>query len=201
MSTKLNYSGFGPCEGIFGCCHSQTFKGTTAPVGSFKSFNDFPGYLPLADVVACSSSFLGDIAVLPSSGSGTDPFETLAETANGDLSTWAGSAAHKHGLTKAVDSKQLVSVVVGTFENLKTKRETYFGVEDGRTVNLHLVSVDSKLNLGEVVDFHNYSVLVQEISNTVLNPENEHLVENRLLPFFIQPTGERKASKWGRFGA
>merc|ERR1712232_111537 len=331
ITTKLNYSGTGSREGILGCCHTQLFKGTTAPVGSFKNFNDFPGYLPLAEVVACSSSFLGDIAVLPSSGSGTDPFETLAESTNGDLSTWAGSAAHEQGLTKAsalvgnlyssrrvtqqafdglvensvrltidggftdvsgianavaagatdivsivnltgsdeavvpkqvidlfcsdcgrachvqkrfagqptgasgasvtvsfeifqntqadaraqyaamaktgslkvkaVDSKQLVSVVVGTFENIKTKKEDYFGVEDGRSVNLNLVSVTSKLNLGEVVDFHDYSVLVQEIISTLLNTENGHLVDNRLLPFFTQPAGERKASKWGRFGA
>merc|ERR1712107_114187 len=101
--TALTYSGSGCGEGLFGCCHTQTFSGVTSPLQTFKNFNDFAGYIPLAEAVACSSSFLGDIAMVSSEESHTDPFAQLAELANGDLSTWAGSAAHEQGLANASD--------------------------------------------------------------------------------------------------
>merc|ERR1712232_785832 len=88
-----------PKDGLFGCCCPQKFSGKSNTLGHFENLNFFAGSLPVGDAVACSSSFLGDIALLPSSGS--DPFASLAKFVKGDLSTWAGSAPHAKGLSEA----------------------------------------------------------------------------------------------------
>jgi len=100
------------------------------------------------------------------------------------------------------DSQELISIIVGTFENLTTKDNRFVGLEGGRTVNLHVVSVTSKLNLGENVDFNMYGVLVQEIINTILNPVNHKKVEELLSPLFFEgDAAQELALKWKRIGA
>merc|ERR1712048_31799 len=96
---------------------------------------------------------------------------------------------------------ELISIVIGTFENLKTKQNRFVGLAGGRSVNLHIVSVTSKLNLGQLVDFNLYGVLVQEIVNTILNPVNQKQVDEILLPFFEGVSGDAVQElelKWKR---
>merc|ERR1712187_670515 len=94
----------------------------TKDLGHFENLNFFAGSLPVGDAVACSSSFLGDIAVLAPTGDSeeeSNPFAELAKLVNGDLSTWAGSAPHAEGMSQAAD-------VVNTIYTSKRVREDNF---------------------------------------------------------------------------
>jgi len=321
----LGFNGGGTKNGFFGCCCIQKFSGESAALGNFANFNDFAGSLPVGDVVACSSSFLGDFALLPSDG-GSDPFTQLAAFVKGDLSTWAGAAPHADGLAKAVDivnkiydsksvsednfnalvpisvrcsidggftdvtgiahavaagandlvvvlnmtntdvpdelfnlfadnaglsgatadhrytwkyrfnsdstvdevdgmsarsadaifpifkqdklqakaqysaikthgtlaipegsDTQLVSMVAGVL-HATTTGQRFFGVTPNKSVKMQIIAVNTKLNEGEVVDFHDYSTLVQEIVTTLLSPANRLAVSNTILPFFYRQT-------------
>jgi len=320
--TKLAYKGAGPKDGLFGCCCQQQFKDTTATLGEVANFDNFAGSLPLGDVMACTSSFLGDIALLPGSGV-EDPFQKVASTLNGDLSSWAGSASHARGLSQAfsvVDDQiyrskrvtqksfdglvsnavlctidggftdetgianavaagatelvviqnmtedeepsrifelfgntdrshceckprfiagrdaamdsaglpgsaseksgvmkfpifaeseeaareqwesisasgslsipdgsdsQLIGMVVGTM-TATTANQKYFGISSNDTqIRMHIVLVNTKLNSGSIVDFHDYSTLAQEIVSTLQSDANRTLVEKTVLPFFL----------------
>merc|ERR1711953_674347 len=80
---------------------------------------------------------------------------------------------------------QLISMVVGTIE-ATTRTQPFFGVVGGKKVKLNIIAVNTKLNEGEMVNFHDYSTLVQEIVTTLLSNEDE--VNDVMLPFFFAPT-------------
>jgi len=324
--TTLMYKGAGPGDGLFGFCHQQRFSGETAPLGHMDNFNFFGGSLTLGEVISCSSSFMGDIAMLPQTDE-SDPFQTLARAVNGDLSTWAGSGAHAQGVTeplavvneiyeqgrvktrnfdslvsngvrctidggftdatgianavaagaknlvvisnrtnseepthvidlfggqepaamkgfvtkrrfrgdlnrgagdpttacessadfsfpifaeskerarlqwKAIQATgslqipegsntQLISMAVGSMR-ATTAFQKFFGIAEGIDVNLHIIFVNSKLNSGSFVDFTDYATLVQEIMNTILSPVNQTLVEDTILPYFVESPPEQ----------
>lgn len=80
------------------------------------------------------------------------------------------------------DCKQLLDIKYGTL-SLRTAENPVFGIAAGDVVTLHILYVNTKLGLGILEDFHNYSVLVQEIVTTFLN--NESLVQKEIMPWFL----------------
>jgi len=334
--TTLSYTGAGPVPGILGWCSTERHSGESEPLERFANFNYFAGHLPIGDVMACTSSFLSDIAWLPR-GSGLDPFEQLVALANGNFATYAGDGAHAKGLTDAVDlvreifssgvnktrfdslrqqnvtctfdggftdvtsiaaavaagatevvaflnttgtdqpvpdaalfdlftwceggrhvnrrfaasedmdgacaasieqrfeifemckedamaqyaeisksgsltvpagsNKQLISIVVGSYIQLETRTEPFFGVKGGQKTDLHVLAVTSKLSLGGDVNVHDFSTLVQEIIDTVLDPRNQDMVEGTVLPWFLSSLAppakdiQQDVAKWRNLGA
>merc|ERR1712048_1090180 len=79
---------------------------------------------------------------------------------------------------------QLISMVVGTME-ATTRTQPFFGVVGHKKVKLNIIAVNTKLNEGEMVNFHDYSTLVQEIVTTLLSPANQDEVNDVMLPFFL----------------
>mmetsp|Transcript_52400 Transcript_52400/g.164593 ORF Transcript_52400/g.164593 Transcript_52400/m.164593 type:complete len:184 (-) Transcript_52400:106-657(-) len=73
------------------------------------------------------------------------------------------------------DSRILRGVKVGTLE-VTTARCDPFGIEPGRRVQLHVLSVNSSVNVGVGQDFRDYAVLlgqlVREFSADLAMPEN-----------------------------
>merc|ERR1712187_952180 len=85
-------------------------------------------------------------------------------------------------------NEQLVSIKVGTLKVHPTDNE-FFGITSSRqSVELHVVVVSSKVNMGDLVNFHDYSVLVQEIVATFSCAESLPLVQNAILPAFLGQT-------------
>jgi hypothetical protein len=80
------------------------------------------------------------------------------------------------------NEKQLVSIRYGTIQ-VQTMKNDYFGIAGELDVTLRLISVTSKLGLGVLEDFHNYSVLTQEIMNTFLNSSG--VIARDVLPAFF----------------
>jgi len=81
------------------------------------------------------------------------------------------------------ESKQfLTSISYGTI-NVKTICNSYFNIDEGQDVTLHLLNVNSTLNLGVLEDFHSYGVLVQEIMDTF--QQSEVTVQTDILPWFL----------------
>merc|ERR1712048_1548623 len=79
---------------------------------------------------------------------------------------------------------QLISMVAGTM-TATTRKQRFFGVTANNRVDLHIIAENTKLNEGQFVDFHDYSILVQEIVTTLLNPANKNEVNEIILPFFF----------------
>lgn len=79
--------------------------------------------------------------------------------------------------------KQLEDLKYGTLSGLRTVENPDFGIPAGEKVTLHILYVNTKLGLGTLEDFHNYSVLVQEIVTTFL--DNESLVQKDIMPWFF----------------
>jgi len=73
-----------------------------------------------------------------------------------------------------------------------TRKQPLFGVDGHKKVKLNIIAVNTKLNEGEMVDFHDYSTLVQEIVTTLLANKDE--VNEVVLPFFFAPTLSPKKS-------
>merc|ERR1712014_486686 len=90
-------------------------------------------------------------------------------------------------------NKQLISMVVGTME-ATTRNQPFFGVVAHQKVQMHIIAVNTKLNEGEMVNFHDYSTLVQEIVTTLLSPANKHEVNEVMLPFFLASAVSPKMS-------
>merc|ERR1711879_618482 len=88
---------------------------------------------------------------------------------------------------------QLISMVVGTME-ATTRTQPFFGVVGHKVVKLNIIAVNTKLNEGEMVNFHDYSTLVQEIVTTLLSPANQDEVNDTVLPFFFTPAWPTKVS-------
>lgn len=93
-----------------------------------------------------------------------------------------------HGSLKIPEGSntQLISMVAGTM-TVTTRNQRFFGVTANNRVDLHIIAVNTKLNEGQFVDFHDYSILVQEIVTTLLSPANKHEVNEIILPFFFAP--------------
>jgi len=87
-------------------------------------------------------------------------------------------------LSIPADSKYLVRITAGALK-AQTIDNKFFGVTGGRVITIHVVAVTSSLNIGELVDFHNYSVLAQEIIATLTSEANMPLVQDRLLAAFL----------------
>merc|ERR1712048_993621 len=79
---------------------------------------------------------------------------------------------------------QIISMVVGTM-GATTRTQPFFGVVANKKIQMHIIAVNTKLNEGELVDFHDYSTLVQEIITTLLSPANKFQVNDEILPFFF----------------
>jgi len=79
-------------------------------------------------------------------------------------------------------SKFLTNISYGTVD-VQTVHNSYFGIDANQDVTLHLLNVNSTLNLGVLEDFHSYSVLVQEIMDTF--QQSDLTVQTDILPWFM----------------
>mmetsp|Transcript_79432 Transcript_79432/g.131471 ORF Transcript_79432/g.131471 Transcript_79432/m.131471 type:complete len:93 (+) Transcript_79432:2-280(+) len=70
-------------------------------------------------------------------------------------------------------SSQLKSVRIGTLK-LTTVDCPYFGIEAGRSINLHIISLSSRSGIGGI-GYQTYNTLVQEIVDAFRDPMNSQL--------------------------
>eukprot|EP00435_Cladocopium_sp_Y103_P035762 s931_g9.t1 len=70
-------------------------------------------------------------------------------------------------------SSQLKSVQIGTLQ-LTTVDCPYFGIEAGRSINLHIISVSSRSGIGGI-GYQTYNTLIQEIVDAFRDPMNSQL--------------------------
>jgi len=79
-------------------------------------------------------------------------------------------------------SAYLKSIKYGTL-SLTTVDCPAMGIDAGRSVTLHIISVDSSLSIGGLQDFRKYGSLVQEIVSAVMS--NESQGTEKLLQFML----------------
>jgi len=83
-------------------------------------------------------------------------------------------------------AKFLSSISVGTLD-VTTTESSLWGTRRGTPVTLHLVSVASTVTIGYLENLRDYDVLIQETIETMAAPENADLVQNTVMPWFLQP--------------
>jgi len=88
-----------------------------------------------------------------------------------------------HSLRISNASRFLKVLAFGTI-SATTANNSFFGVTAGRGVNITVVNIASTLTIGELEDFNNYNMLVQEMVMAITAQEYSDLVRSSLLPFF-----------------
>jgi len=108
-----------------------------------------------------------------------------------DNAAWVEAQYEQFKVIQASERSELLSgIKVGTIK-AKTCESRAFGIPVGQSVMINVVSVGS-LNqkysnpIGPPVNYFSYDKLVQEIVNSLLDHKNKELVENLLLPMFLQ---------------
>jgi len=89
--------------------------------------------------------------------------------------------------------KFLKGIRVGTVI-CSTAANTYFGLEEGREVKLHIISFGTFLSTLEFQDLHNYSTYIQEIITCINDSRNSDILKSVLLPMFIEKTSDVAAT-------
>lgn len=82
------------------------------------------------------------------------------------------------------ESMYLRVLAVGTI-TASTTNSSFFGIEGGHDVKIHIINIASDLNIGLLADFHNYDDLVQDIISTLTSEANFKLVHEVVLPLFL----------------
>lgn len=78
--------------------------------------------------------------------------------------------------------RYLQGIRIGTL-SVTTANCAAFGVKAGRKVKVHVVAVDSSLDLGGTHDYAHYATLVQEIVSAVNSPANLNKGTKKILRF------------------
>jgi hypothetical protein len=90
-------------------------------------------------------------------------------------------------LTLPAASQYLTEVAFGSL-SVVTASNAAWGLAEGRSVKLNVISVSSSLDIGEFENFLHYDQLVQEVAMAILESDNEQLVAGTLLPMMLGPT-------------
>lgn len=118
-------------------------------------------------------------------GGGSEEFRIFAEDAE-EIRARCDSADCFRRLALPPGSQVLLGIATGSLA-ATTLACRSFGVAAGRPVALHVVSVTATLNLGELENFHDYGVLLQEIVAALTSEQNEAVVLGELLPRLLGP--------------
>ncbi|KAL1507744.1 hypothetical protein AB1Y20_007356 [Prymnesium parvum] len=103
-------------------------------------------------------------------------------TPNASAANVAFSAFESFALP--LPTRWLKKFSVGTLK-ATTAKNAAWGLEAGRNVSLHIVSLSSSLDIGEFENLAHYDQLAEELILTILSEQNKPLVQSTLLPMFL----------------
>jgi len=108
-------------------------------------------------------------------------------TANEVMETYENTGLNKEGLMfqalEVTNSNHVLAMKIGSI-TCTTADARWFGIAPGKTVKVHVISVETNVGMF-FEDFFKYNEVVQEIMDSVMSDANAAIVSGTVLPLFF----------------